>query len=212
VKTDVYQGKSSALFGFCLRHINLALQCCCKEEVPMRYILAVLLMVGAFAADAAVTLPEALTKRIKGDPAAYLDEVAGLIAGYGADGAIDAAELDHVVTLERAGARAGAMAKLMRADLDGDGAVLAAEMAVLEAAAAAEDRGKLAVLFTRSDTDGDGTVSPTEMQAYASAAGLSAYSDAKAGQLHAVMAFDGNGDGKVTMEEVKAGLAALGLA
>ena len=177
----------------------------------MRGLLALLLIWVATSAGAAITLPDALSKRIKGDPAAYLDEVAGLIAGYGTAGGIDAAGLDQVVALTRAGARASAFARLMRADLDGDGAVQTAEMAVLAASVAAEDRGKLAVLFARADTDGDGKVAPAEIQAYAGAAGQASYSDAKAGQLRAVMAFDGNGDGRVTLDEVKSGLTALGL-
>lgn len=177
----------------------------------MRWILAVLMVWLGAAAMAAVTLPEALSKRIKGDPPAYMEEVAALIAGYGADGAIDAAGLDHVVMMARASGRARAVARIGSADLDGDGAVTAAEMAVLSAAAAAEDRGKLAVLFARADASGDGVISAVEVAAYAGAAGLSAYSEAKASQLRAVMAFDLNGDGKVTLEEVKAGLVELGL-
>ena len=177
----------------------------------MRWIVAAMLIWISAASYAAVTLPEALTKKIKGDPQGYLDDIAGLIAGYGTDGAIDQAGLDHVVTLERAAARARAYAKLALADLDGDGAVTLAELTVVQAAAAADERGKLAVLFTKADGDGNGTVTAAEMLASAGAAGLAAYSDAKAGQLRAVMAFDGNGDGRVTLDEVKAGLKELGL-
>ncbi|MEO8241135.1 MAG: EF-hand domain-containing protein [bacterium] len=178
----------------------------------MRWILSLVLVWLGTAATATVTLPDALSKRIKRDPAAYLDEVAALIAGHGAAGAIDADGLDDVVLLARASARARALARVLTADLDGDGAVTAAEVAVVSAAAAAEDRGKLAVLFVRADSDGDGVISGTEAAAFAGAAGMAAYGDVKAGQLRAVMAFDRNGDGRVTLDEVRAGLTELGLA
>ena len=175
----------------------------------MRWIFGIFLSVLAVPASAGA-VPEALAKRILLDPAGYVDSVAVLIAGYGAAGAIDRAGLDNVLALGRASARAVALRRLQGADLDGDGAVAAVEIGVTEAASAAVTRGRLAVYFAKADGDGDGAVSAAELQAYAGAAALAAFDEARASQLRAVLGFDGNGDGRVTLDEVKAGVAALG--
>ena len=175
----------------------------------MRWIFGVFLGLLAAPADAGA-VPDAVAKRIVADPAAYLEGVAVLIAGYGAAGAIDRAGLDNVVALARASARAVALRRLQGADLNGDGAVTAVEIGVTKAASAAVTRGRLAVYFAKADGDGDGAVSAAELQAYAGAAALAAYDEARASQLRAVLGFDGNGDGRVTLDEVKAGVAALG--
>ncbi len=158
----------------------------------------------------AAAVPDALVKRIMADPASYLDGVAVLIAGFGTAGAIDRAGLDNVVALARASGRAVALRRLQGADLDGDGAVTAVEIGVTEAASAAVTRGRLAVYFAKADADGNGAVSAAELQAYAGAAALAAYDEARAGQLRAVLGFDGNADGRVTLDEVKVGVAGLG--
>jgi hypothetical protein len=57
----------------------------------MRHIGLILAVLWPSVALAGPSLPEALQKRVASDPAAYVEAAAALIAGYGTDGAIDAA-------------------------------------------------------------------------------------------------------------------------
>lgn len=157
----------------------------------------------------AQTVPGALAKRIAADPEGYVAEMEALIAGYGVNGAVDRPALDNAVALARASARATPLRRLQGADLDGDGGVSVAELAVTMAAASAAQRGRLAGYVARADRDGDGAVSPAELAAYAGAAALDAYDEARAARLRAVLGFDADGDGRVTLDEVRAGVAAL---
>ena len=175
------------------------------------FVIAVIVICLAQAAGATITLPDTVAKRIKADPVAYIDEVAALIAGYGRDCAIDAGGIDLRIAMARAAARVTGTARLLRADLDGDGAVAPDELAAVQGASSAQDRGKLAVTFARADGDANGTVDTAEVQALAATAALSGFGDAKAAALRGIMAFDVDGDGKVTLNEVRSGLTALGL-
>ena len=177
----------------------------------MRWILALVVWLWPMAV-LAQAVPEALAKRIGADPAGYLEDVAELIAGYGAGGAIGREELETVVLLARATARASALRRLQGADLDGDGAVTSGELGLVAAASSAAQRGRLAGYFVLADGDDDGTVSAPELSGYAGAAGLAAYDEGKAARLRAVMAFDADGDGRVTLAEAGAGVAALAAA
>ena len=174
----------------------------------MRVALAVLIMCWPMLAQAVVTLPNAASKQVLADPTGYLDDFAVLITGFGKDGGIDRQGLDHLVGLTRAEARAAALRRLQGADLDGDGVIAADELAVAMAAAAAVPRGRLQVWFGHADSNGDGAVSAVELQAYANGVALDSFSTAKAGALYAVLAFDKDGDGRVTLDEARAGLAA----
>ena len=95
------------------------------------------------------------------------------------------------------------------ADLDFDGAVSADEMAVLAAAASARMRGRLWAQHEAADADGDRVISVVETATWVSAEGLRRFSPADEAIARAVLTFDGNADGWVTLEEVKAAVAAL---
>ena len=164
----------------------------------MRWFLAMLVLIVPCCAVAGPLARDAST-----DPDGYVDEVAVLIAGYGAAGAIDAAGLQNVVAMARADARAMAQRRLIGADLDGDGAVSGAEVRLTAAAASATTRGRMLVYFAKADSDGDDLVTAAELQAYAAAVALKAFSDAKAQAVYAVIGFDGDGDGLVTVDEVR---------
>jgi len=157
-------------------------------------------------------LPQSVVVQVERNPDKYLDDLAVMIAGYGTDGAIDAAALRNVVMIARAEARAMAFNRLQGADLDGDGAVAGAEMRVSAASEAASARGRLVLNFAKADADGDDLVTEVELRAYANAAAQKAFSEDKAAAIYAIMGFDTNDDGRVTLPEVRAAIATVALA
>lgn len=172
----------------------------------MRWLM-VILMIWPMAAWA--DWPKVLVAQVQRNPGKYLDDMAVMIAGYGADGAMDAMALHNVVALTRAQARASALQRLLGADLDGDGAISGAEMRVRAATLAATPRGRLDTYFGKADANGDDRVTAAELQAYANGAAQQAFSEDKAAAIYAVMGFDSDGDGLVTLSEVTAGIVAV---
>ncbi len=172
-------------------------------------ILSCLLWAAPLRADVPPVLPEPMLKRIKAAPDRFVDLAALLIHGFGTGGSIDAAEIERSIALDRAGARASALRRLLAADLDGDGAIAPAELAVAATAASATTRARLITTHARADADGDGSVGPDELAAHAAAESLSRVSEADAAMSRAVLACDQDGDRKVTMAEVRRALTAL---
>ena len=154
-------------------------------------------------------LPQAVVTQVERNPEKYLDDLAELIEGYGQNGAIDAAGLQNMVAMARAEARALGFRRLQGADLDGDGAIGGAEMRVKAAALAAASRGRLIVHFGKADLNHDDQVSVAELQDYASGVAEQAFSADKAAAVHAIMGFDGDGDGRVTLAEATVALQRL---
>lgn len=162
-----------------------------------------------FAAQASPVLPDMLLKSIKADPDGYLDGVMVLIAAYGAADGITEDQVGISLALVRAKARSSAILPLIGADLDADGTVTRSEVVVAEGAASASARGKLEKAFRGADADGDALVTPVEMTDFGLAAALAAYSPAQMARVKVLMGFDADGDGKVTVHEVRTGLAGL---
>lgn len=177
----------------------------------MRLIPIVLAFVLPFAAQAAPLLPEALIQTIKADPARYLDRTASLIAAYGAGDGITEDQVNTSLALVRARARAAAIVPLLMADLDGDGAVTRAEVTGAEATLASAARDRLEAVFVTADADGDAVVSAAERADLGEVAALAALTPSAMAQAKILMGFDADGDGKVTLAEVRQGLAGLGL-
>ncbi len=175
----------------------------------MRLITTLFACILPLATQASPVLPDQLTRSIKADPASYLQTVSGLIAAYGAQDGITEEQLATGMALVRAKARATALMPLLGADLDGDGTVLREEILAAEAAASAGTRSKLDRAFLSADADGDGMVSPQEAADYGAAAALAVYSPARMAGLKVLMGLDADGDGKVTLAEVRGGLAGL---
>lgn len=175
----------------------------------MRLIPIVLACILPLTAQASPVLPETLLRTIKADPTGYLDSVAGLIASYGGADGITAEQVDGSVALARAKARTSAIILMMGADLDGDGAITRDEVTTTEAAASASLRARLEKAFLTADADGDQVVSAEELSDFGAMAAMSAVSPAQMAQAKVLMGFDANGDGKVTLSEVRAGLASL---
>lgn len=154
-------------------------------------------------------LPQAVVVQVERNPEKYLDDLAELIEGYGRDGAINAAGLQNMVAMARAEARALGFRRLQGADLDGDGAIGGAEMRIKAAALAAASRGRLIVHFGKADLNHDDQVSAAELLEYADAVAEQAFSADKAAAVHAIMGFDGDGDGRVTLAEARQSIRAL---
>ena len=98
---------------------------------------------------------------------------------------------------------------LIGADLDADGTVTRDEVMVAEGAASATARGKLEKAFQAADGDGDAMVTPTELTEFGLGAAMAAFSPAAMAKVKVLMGFDADGDGKVTVNEVRSGLAGL---
>lgn len=171
----------------------------------MYWVLA--LIMGVFPAMVlAEGLPQGVVVQVERNAEKYLDDLAVMIAGYGVGGAIDGPGLHNVVAMARADTRAMALRRLQGADLDGDGQISGAEVRVTAAAEAAQARGRLILYFSKADLDGDDLVTAAELQAYASAVAQKSFSEDKAAAVYAILGFDGNGDGRVTLAEARAAI------
>ena len=176
----------------------------------MRWVLA--MIIGQWPLGlVAEGLPQSVVVQVERNPDKYLDNLAVMIAGYGTDGAINAAALRNVVLMARAEARATALNRLQGADLDGDGAIAGPEMRVSAASASARARGQLVLNFAKADADGDDLVTEVELRAFANAAAQKAFSEDKEAAVYAILGFDTDGDGLVTLPEVKAAIATVAL-
>ena len=180
-----------------------------EQEAAMQWVLAVFLTMMPVMVTAQ-GIPADLAARVEGDPQKYMDDLAVMIAGFGQNGAIDGPGLRNVVAMARADARAMAMRRLQGADLDADGAIAGDEMRVKAAASAALARGRLVLYFGKADLDGDDHVSADELHAYANLVAQQIYSEDKVAAVYAILGFDGNGDGRVTLAEVETAIAFAG--
>ncbi|MES2667606.1 MAG: hypothetical protein V4712_16055 [Pseudomonadota bacterium] len=170
--------------------------------MPLLVIVAIFASLFALTAQAQ-TVPEALARRIKANPERFVDGAATLIFGFGGPDGLDAAGVERFIALERAGARASVLRRLLAADLDGDGAVAADEMQVAAGAASASQRGRMLGLLAGADADGDGAASGAEITDFAAAEALEAFDELRAQMARSVLGFDGNADGRVTLPEVR---------
>ena len=172
----------------------------------LRVLLVLMILPGAALAQ---SLPEALVAMMRDDPAGFLDGMTDVVAGFGGADGLSGDELEEYLALERARARASALRQVLAMDLDNDGALTRAELAVSQRAASARQRGTLQRRFDAADRDEDGRLTPGELRADADAAGFRAMSEPQAAALRATLGFDADGDGRLTMAEVKAAIAAL---
>ena len=175
----------------------------------MRLIPMFLVCLMPFAAAASPLLPDTLLRAIKADPARYIASVSTLIASYGGADGLTEAQLNTSMALMRAKARTQAILPLMGADLDADGALTRDEVVAAEDVASATARGKMEKAFGLADVDADGVVTAEELAGFGDAAALAAFSPAMMARLAVVMGFDADGDGKVTISEVRSGLGEL---
>ncbi|MGB3317124.1 MAG: hypothetical protein WBB85_22280 [Albidovulum sp.] len=154
-------------------------------------------------------LPERVLDRIRKRPASYIEVAAEAILSFGAGGGIGMAGIEESILAERAKVWAREMERFLRADLNNDGRMTAQEVDGLIRRTYQGWRGKLKVAQGTADADGDGLISADELVAYASAAAYAAVGEDEALDRMALMAFDLDHDGQVTLAEVMDGVEAL---
>lgn len=150
----------------------------------------------------AQTLTDAALQRILAAPEVFLEEMGGLILGYGSDQGIDAAGIDRFLSVQRAKVRAREMRRFWLADLDDDGQVTVAELSVLIEGEGAGARGRLWRAHERADGNGDGTVTLQEARAVAAVAVQSGISGGRVDAVRALMGFDADNNGFVSLREL----------
>ncbi|MEH7829739.1 hypothetical protein [Gemmobacter denitrificans] len=154
-------------------------------------------------------LPASVKARILKAPDRWLAEMTRLVAGFGGPAGLTSEGIDRHVAVERAAARANALRDLLSADLDGDGAVSAEEGQEMNLVLSARGRGAWALRQAAADQDGNGTLVGAEIVGFAQAQALDRFSDRRADGLRAVLAFDADGDGAVSIAELLKGVATL---
>lgn len=164
------------------------------------------IMVLAMLGWAGASLAEgtALEKAMGRDPDRFAARVTDLIAGFGGPDGLTATGIEDHIALERAGARASALRRMLAIDLDADGTLDREELAVSQRAASAAGRGRLERQFRAADLDGDGRVDAGEIAADAHAAGLRALGEEEAAMLRALLTLDRDGNAALSVEEVEA--------
>jgi Ca2+-binding EF-hand superfamily protein len=173
----------------------------------LRLVILMILMPGLALAEA--TLPEPLVKKVQKNPEAFVDMASGLVAGFGGPGGLGADGIETYIAIERAKARASALRRMLAMDLDDDGAVSATELEVVIKAAGAMQRGRILRSHAAADLDGDGQVEAEEVKADAEAAALRSLTVAEADLARGLLLFDRDGDGRASLAEITAGVAAL---
>lgn len=172
----------------------------------------VVALIGAMFCLAGAALAEetALEKAMQKDPGRFADRVTDLIAGFGGPEGLRTAGIEEHIALERAGARAAALRRLMAIDLDADGALDREELSVSQRAANAATRGRLERQFAAADANADGQIDQGEMLADGQAAALRSLGEAEAAMLRALMTLDADGDGALTVAELDLAMARIG--
>lgn len=168
---------------------------------------AVLVMIWAQGVLAQQAVETPLQRAMAANPGRFEASMLDLVAGFGGpDGLTRDGIADHIA-LERAGARATAMRRLIAMDLDGDGAVRRGELLVSQRAASAGTRGRMERQFAAADADTDGTVSAAEIAADGKAAAMRALGVEEEELLFSVLALDANGDQALSADELRAAFA-----
>lgn len=171
--------------------------------------LAGAMVAGLLTAGVARAEEDPLTEAMSRNPDRFEARAIDLIAGFGGPEGLRADEIETHIALERAGARASAMRRVLAMDLDADGSVTRAELAVSQRAASAQGRGRMERQFASADVDENDTVDAGEMAAFGMAAGLQALGEAEADLLRALMQLDADGNGALGTAEVAAAVARL---
>lgn len=166
--------------------------------------LVMLMVMGLASAALAEEAAGPLDRLIGKDPDRFVSRMTDLIAGYGGPNGLTAAGIEEHIALERAGARATALRRIMAMDLDADGTLTRDELQVSQRAASATARGRMERQFGAADADGDQRIDEGEMTLAGREAGLRALDEGEAEALRALMTLDRDGNAALTAEEVAA--------
>ncbi len=151
-------------------------------------------------------LPPLVAEAIASDPAGFLDEASVIILGFGGPEGIDRDGLERMVAVEAAGMRAQSLRRLGVADLDGDDLITLAEAQASASIASARVRGRLLRDFEKADADGNKSIERREALTYAQAEAARLIAR-RAEAILSLMAFDEDGDGWVSTDDLKRGIA-----
>jgi hypothetical protein len=174
-------------------------------KVMAAVVLVLLGLVGVGQAEGTTPLQEAMRK----DPDRFRAMAEDVVAGFGGPGGLTPAGIEDHIALDRAAARATAIRRLLAMDLDNDATITRDELGVTLRAASATARGRLERQFTAADTNADARIDSAEMRAQGQAAALRALTEEEAGVLRALMSFDADQDGALTLVELRAALLQL---
>jgi EF hand len=148
------------------------------------------------------SIAPALAKRLQRDADDVIEDAMTLILGYGTNGGIDTAGIRQSLQVDRAGARANVIRRLVEADLDADGTVTTAEAGIIAGAAAARIRGRIMLSHAAADADGDGRVTQDEARTRADAMAMEQVSETDADRALSLMGLDLDADGILTLSEL----------
>jgi hypothetical protein len=154
-------------------------------------------------------LPADVAEAIAARPARFAEQSADMILSHGQDDAVTADDIDRALALDRAFFRARALRPFLEADLDADGTITRAEIRARAGVLGADGRARLLRQHGQADIDGDGALAPGELSAHAQAASEQALTPEDAAMARAILAFDLDADGRVTLSEMQAAAAAL---
>jgi hypothetical protein len=169
--------------------------------------LVVVMVMGLGSAALAEEAPGPVDRLIGKDPDRFVGRMTDLIAGYGGPNGLTAEGIEEHIALERAGARATALRRMLAMDLDADGTLTRDELQVSQRAASAATRGRMERQFIAADADADGRIDQGEMAEAGRAAGLRALDEDEAGSLRALLTLDRDGNAALTADEVAAAAA-----
>lgn len=148
------------------------------------------------------SLPNATFKQLEAAPDVFMEQMAGLILGYGGAEGLNGTGIANYLAVNKAYIRAREMRRFLVADLNNDAQVTLDEMNILIQTENARSRGRLLVGFYKADTDGNDTVSMGEVRSFAEARASGAITQNDASLLEALVTLDLNGDGYVSLDEI----------
>lgn len=161
--------------------------------------------------DALMTrMPGTTLKSLERDSARFFEEAAGIVLGFGRDGAIGARGLEDAVAAARARVRARQMRRLLVADLDDDLRIDSRALDLAIRTASATMRGRITGWHMAADADANGRADFAEMRRWAQATALAEVSGADEKAITGLMIFDLDGDGRVSVPELRRAITLLG--
>ena len=147
-------------------------------------------------------LPESTMRKLRKGPDYFIEQAAGLILGYGENGRIDQHGIDLYIASRFAEVRAREIRKFLKGDLNDDLQLSELELSVQINAASARQRGRLLLDFRAADINQDGVLTFDEMRSYAQTRADAGLGQWQLADLKALMEFDTNDDGFVSLDEV----------
>ncbi|MFC2970415.1 hypothetical protein [Acidimangrovimonas pyrenivorans] len=150
------------------------------------------------------------TSSIARDPAASLRRFYTTALGLSPDGTISQQVIESRDRISRARLRGGRIGAVLGYDLNDDGAISSEEIAAVLDTLTGRRRADLLILRDSGDGNGDGRIDMAEIRAYAARQQRTSLLTAlSARRYQTLLKMDVDGDGKVTLEEIRMVVAAI---